>query len=85
MMALRDWFKPRKSVSPKHRHRARTRDVVIVNEVKAAQLPNSQLAEQSRDAQVGLVQSILNMERKAAHLNTTLAELTLKNFSGGRS
>jgi hypothetical protein len=85
MMALRDWFKPRKSVPPKHRSRIRTRDVVIVNEVQAAEPPDTKLAEQSRNAQVGLVQSILNMERQASDLNKSLVELTLKNFSGGRS
>ncbi|CAM3843530.1 hypothetical protein G6L26_009760 [Agrobacterium radiobacter] len=83
MMALCDWFK-RKS-APKPRSRPRTRDVVIVSEVPAAELPNKSLAAESKREQTNFIQAILNMERKAAHLNTTLAELTLKNFNGGRS
>lgn len=83
MMALRDWFK-RKSTS-KHRSRPRTRDVVIVSEVPAAELPNQSLAAESKREQTNFIQALLTMERKAAHLNTTLAELTLKNFNGGRS
>lgn len=81
MMAIRDWFKARKSTS--HRHRTRTRDVVIVSEVAPAEPPNKELAERSQRAQRGLIQSIMQMERKAADLNTTLAQLTLKNFSNG--
>ncbi len=84
MMALRDWFK--KTPAPtKPRNKTRTRDVVIVSEVPAAELPNKALAAESKREQVNFIHAILNMERKAAHLNTTLAELTLKNFNGGRS
>lgn len=83
-MAFRDWFKT-KPAPVRDRNRARTRDVVIVSEVKAANPPDKKLAEQGKRAQVSLIQSILNMEREAAHLNTTLAELTIQNFNGGRS
>lgn len=82
-MALRDLFK--RKPAPKHRSRPRTRDVVIVSEVPAAELPDKSLAAESKREQTNFIQALLNMERKAAHLNTTLAELTLKNFNGGRS
>lgn len=81
-MGIRDWFKPSRKTPPKP-HRARTRDVVIVSEVEAAEPPNKELAERSRRAQRGLIQSIMKMERDAANLNTSLVELTLKNFSNG--
>lgn len=83
MMALCDWFK-RKPAS-KVRSKSRTREVVIVSDVPAAEVPNKSLAAESKREQTNFIQAILNMERKAAHLNTTLAELTLKNFNGGRS
>ncbi len=84
-MALRDlksWFK---KTPPKTRSKPRTRDVVIVSEVPAAELPNKALAAESKREQVNFIQALLTMERKAAHLNTTLAELTIKNLNGGRS
>lgn len=83
MMALRDWFKPKPA--SKVRSKSRTREVVIVSDVPAAEVPNKSLAAESKREQTNFIQAILNMERKAAHLNTTLAELTLKNFNGGRS
>lgn len=82
-MALRDWFKPKPA--SKVRSKSRTREVVIVSDVPAAEVPNKSLAAESKREQTNFIQAILNMERKAAHLNTTLAELTLKNFNGGRS
>ncbi len=83
-MALSDWFK-RHTAASRRPERKRTREIVIVSEVAPAEVPNQQIAADSKRATVNLVQSILEMERKAAHLNTTLAELTLKNFNGGRS
>ncbi len=81
MMAIRDWFK-----KPAHKTvKGRTRDVVIVSETEAAPPPDLQLAAETKREQTNFIQALLNMERKAAHLNTTLAELTLKNFNGGRS
>lgn len=82
-MALRDWFKPKPA--SKVRSKSRTREVVIVSDVPAAEVPNKSLAAESKREQTNFIQAILTMERKAAHLNTTLAELTLKNFNGGRS
>lgn len=83
MMALRDWFKSKPAT--KTRSKSRTRDVVIVSDVPAAEPPNKPLAAESKREQTNFIQAILTMERKAAHLNTTLAELTLRNFNGGRS
>lgn len=86
MMALRDvknWFK--KTPAPPSRSRARTRDVVIVSDVAPAPVPDKALEAESKREQTNFIQALLNMERKAAHLNTTLAEMTIKNFNGGRS
>ncbi len=86
MTALRNWLKNTfgtPTPPPRHRSRARTRDVVIVSDVEPAEPPNKELAERSRRAQRGLIQSIMKMEREAADLNNSLVELTLKNFSNG--
>lgn len=80
-MALHNWFKSFRAPATK----GRTRSTVIVNEVTAAEPPNRAVAVESKREQLNLIQSILEMERRAAALNTSLAALTLKNMNGGRS
>jgi hypothetical protein len=87
MIAFSNWFKSKAVVQVERKlpERGRTRTTIIMDNIVPAELPNKALAVESKKVQTSLIQSILEMEKKAARLNTSLAELTLKNFNGGRS